>query len=212
MVSELIRTYFPEYENLFKQFPYEIQRCDFCRYCILSRYGGMYADMDTRCLRTFADVREKYPNDVLLVQTPNTIGSNIVSNSLMISWKRDHPFWKLVMMECYSAIHTTSHQIRHFEIMYTTGPALLSKGFNKYKSRYKMGILPAEFFNPSGIRTEELVSIKDLVEKQVYSVHLGLGSWEELGSKMLVSLFCVNWRIIILVLLLLLPNMLVIKV
>lgn len=45
--EELIVEYFPQYIELWNDFRYDIQRCDFIRYLILFIEGGWYMDCDT---------------------------------------------------------------------------------------------------------------------------------------------------------------------
>jgi len=44
--EELIVEYFPQYIELWNDFRYDIQRCDFIRYLILFIHGGWYLDCD----------------------------------------------------------------------------------------------------------------------------------------------------------------------
>ena len=46
--SDLIEEEYPEYLDLWNDFRYPIQRCDFIRYCILYKFGGLYLDCDIR--------------------------------------------------------------------------------------------------------------------------------------------------------------------
>ncbi|MBU6351350.1 MAG: hypothetical protein KGS73_14525 [Chloroflexi bacterium] len=41
----------PEFQPLYQEFPYAIQRADFFRYLVLYHKGGLYADIDMECLR-----------------------------------------------------------------------------------------------------------------------------------------------------------------
>ena len=50
-VYDLIREYYPQYEKLYNDFRFEIQKCDFVRYLILHRYGGIYLDLDMYPIR-----------------------------------------------------------------------------------------------------------------------------------------------------------------
>jgi len=50
-VYDLIREDYPQYEELYNDFRFEIQKCDFVRYLILHRYGGIYLDLDIYPLR-----------------------------------------------------------------------------------------------------------------------------------------------------------------
>jgi mannosyltransferase OCH1-like enzyme len=46
--NELIEQEFPEYKKLWDDFRMDIQRCDFIRYCIIYKYGGLYLDCDVK--------------------------------------------------------------------------------------------------------------------------------------------------------------------
>ena len=58
-VFDLIREYYPEYEKLYEDFRYEIQKCDFVRYLILHRYGGIYLDLDMYAIRDMSELFEE---------------------------------------------------------------------------------------------------------------------------------------------------------
>tara|TARA_R110000796_G_scaffold74470_1_gene167545 strand:+ start:1767 stop:2438 length:672 start_codon:yes stop_codon:yes gene_type:complete len=56
---DLIREDYPEYEDLWDDFRFEIQKCDFIRYLILHRYGGIYLDLDIYPIRDMTELFEK---------------------------------------------------------------------------------------------------------------------------------------------------------
>ena len=47
----LIRDRFSEYQNLWDDFVYPIQKVDFIRYCILYTFGGIYLDLDVKIIQ-----------------------------------------------------------------------------------------------------------------------------------------------------------------
>lgn len=186
---QLIRTHYTEFETLFHRFPYEIQRCDFVRYCILHRYGGVYADMDYKCCKPISAIRNKWnKHDLYLVESPNSPGDlTFVSNSLMISWIREHPFWKILMVEIHNVIERSFPLLaRHFEIMYSTGPAILTRVFNIYRFRYKLHSLPSDLFHPLSLHKKTLTPEE---RERAYAIHYGFGSWESFDSKILIALW-----------------------
>lgn len=202
----LIRKHYAEFEGLFFALPHEIQRCDFARYCILHRYGGIYADMDYKCTKPFEQVWALWnSHDVYLVQSPHSPGDQkYVSNSLMIARIRGHDFWRVLMSEILQASNRMQWLSRHFEVMYTTGPAMLTRVFNIYRFRYKLHYLPAELFHPLSLYKREL-STED--RRKVYAIHYGLGSWEKIDSKVLIELWR-NYAILLICMgLLVLPQM-----
>lgn len=183
--QQLIRAHYKEHEALFARFPHEIQRCDFIRFCILHRYGGVYADMDYKCCKPFDAWISKY--DLCFVESPNNPGTEpIVSNSLMIARTRNHPFWKVLMVEVHHALERFSLLTRHFEVMYTTGPGLLTHVFRVYRFRYRLGMLPSDLFHPLSLHKRELTSEE---RDRAYAIHYGTGSWEAFDSKLLIDLW-----------------------
>jgi len=57
-VFDLIREDYPQYEKLYHDFRFEIQRCDFVRYLILNRWGGIYLDLDIHPIRDMSSLFE----------------------------------------------------------------------------------------------------------------------------------------------------------
>jgi len=45
--------------DLYKSFPYDIQRIDFARYCILGSHGGLYVDLDNIILKPLDDLLDR---------------------------------------------------------------------------------------------------------------------------------------------------------
>ena len=200
---QLIKTYYPEHEEMFKKYKYEIQRCDTIRYFILHRYGGLYADMDYYCNRPWDDVLRDYPGDFYLVQTPNRAGE-YVSNSLMYS-KPGHPFWKYFFLELEKNRTCPYYYTRHMVIMFTTGPGILNRVYTKRKFKCRLNFYPHKLFHPYGIGDDK-ISLSG--NKEIYALHLGKGSWEKKDSKIFLFFFK-EWKFLIfMVLVLVIPILL----
>jgi len=197
MCIELIKTFYQEYLEMFKKYTYEIQRCDMVRYLILHRYGGWYADMDYYCNRPLDEAMAIYDNNIYFVQSPNGVvgqDDDHISNSLMYSTK-NHPFWRQVLIEMEKVRDISYYYTKHLDVMFKTGPGMLNHVYSTYKYRYKVKSLPWKLFHPYGIKDEKMVLKGD---KQVFTIHLGKGSWENSDSKFL--LFWVReWSILIFV-------------
>lgn len=205
----LIKKHYPEFYELFQSYPWEIQRCDMVRYCILHRYGGLYVDMDYKCKKDFSAVFQKYSQyDVYLVTTPNALSTDTVSNSLMLSYQKNHMFWKMLLLEMNKAFDKSSHpSSKHIEVMYTTGPGILSRVYGVYKYRYKISSLPSEYFHPLSL-TKKFLEDHEL--RDVYAIHLGTGTWEASDSKILIMLY-MNWKIILFILIIMLVPQFLVK-
>ena len=48
---KIIKDEYPGYLNTFNEFKYNISKCDFFRYILMNKYGGMYIDLDFLCIR-----------------------------------------------------------------------------------------------------------------------------------------------------------------
>jgi mannosyltransferase OCH1-like enzyme len=188
MCKQLVKNCFPQHLEMYESYPYEIQRCDAVRYCFLSRYGGLYADMDYYCNKPFNLVLQNYPSDFYLVQTPNMPGE-YVSNSLMYT-RPKHPFWESLLIEMH--IHSSSpiYYSRHLSIMFTAGPGIVNRVFQKYKNRYHLRSYPHKFFQPYG-QADDILSLNN---PNVYTVHASKGCWHSNDSTVLVIL-CRDWPI-----------------
>lgn len=182
----LMKYCYPQHIEMYDKYPYDIQRCDAVRYFILHRYGGLYADMDYFCNKSWDQVVEAYPKDIYLVETPNKIYHDVhVSNSLMYS-KAGHVFWSKMFIELELYKKAPIYYSRHITIMLTTGPGILNRVFNKYKTLYQLSYYPFKLFHPYGL-TSDIISLN--CDPEVYAVHLGKGSWEKSDSSMLIFLF-----------------------
>ena len=199
LCKKVIELYFPEYYDMYMNYPYEIQRCDAVRYCILFRYGGLYADMDYYCNKPFDIVQEVYRNNFYLVQTPNMVGEYI-SNSLMFSTP-NHPFWLLMLMEMSNSQSAPIYYSRHLTIMYTTGPGIMNRVYHKYKQRYKLKSFPHKYFQPYGT-VDDILSLNN---PDVYTIHASKGCWHSNDSTIIVILTR-NWKIFLFILFIVFVN------
>jgi inositol phosphorylceramide mannosyltransferase catalytic subunit len=185
LCKDLLNMYYMHHKELFDSYPYDIQRCDVIRYFILHRYGGLYADMDYYCNKSWDIVLENYDKSLYLVETPNKIGNEIhISNSLMYS-RPGHIFWSKLFIELEQNKTAPIYYGRHLTIMFTTGPGILNRVFLKYKMSYKLHFYPHELFHPYGLNTE-IISLKN---ENVYALHIGKGSWESNDSKIIIFLY-----------------------
>jgi mannosyltransferase OCH1-like enzyme len=200
MCYELIRKFFPEHMSMFKKYKYEIQRCDAIRYLILFRYGGWYVDMDYFCNRPLDEAIAEYPNDILLVETPNTTplqDTERVSNSLMYSTK-NHPFWKQLMLDLEKGQKVPYYYTKHLTVMFTAGPGMLNRIFSRDKYKYKVKSLPWKLFQPFGIK-DDIKTIN--VNPEIFAVHMSKGTWAGSDTDIL-NFICRDWKIIFFIILL----------
>lgn len=192
--QHLVSKIFPEHKNLVKSYKYEIQRCDTVRYMILLRYGGFYADMDMLDVRPVNEIVNEYKNDIYFVQSPNSFmqDTDHVSNSFMYSKNPNHPFWRKILLEL-EKVKIPTFYTKHLTVMFSTGPGILNRLYSKYKYEFKVKSFPWKLFHPLGINDVKIVGNTD---KNIFTIHLGNGSWENMDSKILL-IFAKEWKILV---------------
>jgi len=127
----------PELVPVFVDYPDNIQRVDAARYVILREFGGLYADLDTICLKPLDDLLDAQM--VLPRTTP--FG---VSNQLMLSVP-SHPFFHHAVKSLPGAFSKRRWiWPRHVRILSTTGPLFLTDCLRRYGSIQGLRILTLE--------------------------------------------------------------------
>lgn len=121
-----MRAEFPDLVAMFRGYPRAVQRADLARYCLLSRFGGVYADIDTRCMAPL----EALAGDsrVILCEEPPGHHWHASRRGLPKLWFNGtmasppgHPFWEAVIGLC-----RLMYPRREGDVLESTGPLLLS--------------------------------------------------------------------------------------
>lgn len=162
-LDPLIDEFFPEYSKV-KHIKPSIIKIDFIRFCILYKFGGIYADMDVFCYNNFY---KELNNKVNLVQSPAGSTKEVVSNCLMIS-EPEHIFFKLCAELAYEKIiKLTTDSLTDDEIMSIAGPYLLSdiQLYGNYKID-EVSILPFNQYNPHYTSYDESYFTKHMMSGQ----------------------------------------------
>tara|TARA_R100001163_G_C5061580_1_gene198513 strand:- start:854 stop:1633 length:780 start_codon:yes stop_codon:yes gene_type:complete len=148
--DNLISSHYSDYKEAYDSYDREIKRVDFVRSCYMHKYGGIYADLDFECLKSFDPLLEEYSEyDVILGEmwTDDSEGapeatnrSFSIPNALMIS-KAGSDFW----------LHYMNFMINSFPeatVEFCTGPVALRNAYLSYPNKEKILILPKEYFFP----------------------------------------------------------------
>jgi len=120
-IDRFVRDHFPGLVVLFQRYPDQIQRVDAFRYLLLQRVGGVYADLDIECLRSFEPLRE---HRVVLPRTA-PVG---LSNDLMMA-APGHPLFQALIDGLPAAFRAWQHWWipRHFRVLQTTGSLYITR-------------------------------------------------------------------------------------
>lgn len=165
---ELLTNYYKWFLPIYNNYKYEIQRCDSIRPFILYHYGGLYADMDTLCVKSF--------NNILIedgIYILENWDGKIYNNGLMASSK-NHDFWKIVMEDMIHNKDKKWYQFYQQYILQSTGPKLLNKSLEKYTKNDKH-MLQKETFNKCGDMCNTSCDISD--NRGVYVFSIDGKSW-----------------------------------
>lgn len=100
-INSFVQQYYPQYYDMFMQFPAHIMRVDFVRFCLLHHFGGIYSDMDMFCYRDFYD---ELTHPLHIIEAP--YGEEFLESSLMMS-KPGHDFWQDCMELSKEVFYTT---------------------------------------------------------------------------------------------------------
>jgi len=135
-MKALIKNKYPQYLDHWNNYRYMHQKIDFFKYLLMDYYGGIYADVDAKCLKSFDDLLKH--NGVVVCETMTnkvesymTFGTTESVNNGVILSTRGHPFWKWYIDKI---LDQKGFWITKFnEINNTTGPAFFSKCIYEYK-------------------------------------------------------------------------------
>ena len=131
--ENLIKEDFSEYLDLWKDFRFDIQRCDFIRYCILYKFGGLYIDCDIRPMKNLDSVFEE---QLYFVHWADDI-KRLPYNAIMGSLKNQNLFLEIIK-QCKKDYYEKSKIEKYKEwkgrfIFQTTGHHMLERVMKKNK-------------------------------------------------------------------------------
>ncbi len=185
MLDELMKRFYPEFLDMYYEYPYPIQRVDTGRTFILHRYGGVYSDLDlepkTNLWNLFSG-RE----DVYLVQD-----SGRYTNMLMGS-PINSCFWPKLWEEFRHPTIAWWANMHHFYIQTTTGPLALDRVAKSYHRT--IGLLPDRYIQPC-----TACQPRPCTKDDAFFIMLQGGSWNKLDT-ICVEMFACHWLEILIIL------------
>lgn len=120
-LRNLIKNDYPQFLQVYDGFRHFIEKCDFARYAMMHKYGGVYADLDMEQVRSFKPLLSK--GKALMASEPleHTRGlykrELVLCNACMLS-NPGNPFW-LGLMNYIKDTYNT-HKLK--DPVQTTGP------------------------------------------------------------------------------------------
>jgi mannosyltransferase OCH1-like enzyme len=155
-IDTFVKKYYPQYWQLYSDFPAHIMRIDFVRFCLLHHFGGIYLDMDMFCYKNFYD---ELDTPLHIVEAP--YGEEFLESSLMIS-EPTHEFWvdcmELSKTHFYNEVQKRNIKIpfnndraTQYIITTVTGPNLICRVWRKWVKTGKIKTLPGVLYNNHGM-------------------------------------------------------------
>lgn len=154
-LEELIKSDYPWYLDIFKNYSANINRIDMIRPFLLYKYGGIYADMDYMCFKNFY---EQLPSDKVSIPESPYKRNEHIQNALIASPPR-HNFWLLIMDSAYK-----NKDIKN--VFESTGPGLYTDVY--FKNPNMVNILPIDLYNPD-INDQEAFGSDTIITKHLLS-------------------------------------------
>lgn len=166
---------FPDLLTLFDGYSRPVQRADLARYCLLKRFGGVYADIDTRCLAPLEPLAGTHR--IVLCEEPRDRQHHatrrglpfLLFNGTMAS-PAGHPFWDTLIELC-----VRMYPRRDGDVLETTGPLLLTAAVLQWPDTDAFALHSSHLFAETGdvSNCDRRGAWKD----RRFSEHFWNGSW-----------------------------------
>jgi hypothetical protein len=182
-LRNFVSTNYPDFLELYDAYPNPIMRADAARYLLLDQFGGIYADLDTECLKAFDPLLAgerlllALEPDIHLESKVATARGlrRIVGNAWAASAPR-HPFWEKVRDEL-------KRRSRETDPLAATGPFMLSALIDRIAdSADAPRLLPAETVYPATNLDREWLEAREpgtphWFGPRTHAIHYWDGSW-----------------------------------
>ncbi len=144
----LVKLHFPDLWKVYSKYPTPVQRCDAVRYCILYRYGGLYVDMDTKCLKPITPLFSSGPwkkKSLIFFKASNApwFWRLRVGNFAMFSLPKNK-FWDSLINEIIKYGPWKWYVPYSMNVINSAGPGMLETALDKYDP--DIGIIPEKYF------------------------------------------------------------------
>ena len=191
MMDVFVKNEYPDYYNIYRSLPFDMQRWDSVRFLILYKIGGVHIDFDYECLENIAPILSDHSCCIALEPQTHCIAYGVKHflNSAFLASTPSHSFLDAVISKIFS-VETLSFNTQNKArcIMYTTGPLMLSNLYENLSNidQDDIYLLPAKYITPfdaiqikqvrAGIVNQELENCL----KDAYAVHYFTNLWVDL--------------------------------
>ncbi|XP_064629555.1 uncharacterized protein LOC135488728 [Lineus longissimus] len=133
--ERFIKFKYPQYYDMYRNYPQNIQRADAMRYFVLYEFGGWYADLDVEDLKPLDDLGKQH--NCIISQEPwgHVLfiwhRTRLACNALMAA-RPKHPYFKYVVEQLPKNARKNKN-----DPMTTTGPKMIDDTLYEYEKNMK---------------------------------------------------------------------------
>lgn len=157
--KQFVKEYFPEWEKfLFKSKTNPAMVSDVFRYLVLRKYGGVYSDFDVELINpknlkgvveensftaiTELKISKQFSEMTKTIPIRNGIAEDInrVANYFMCC-EANHEVWYIIFDEMRRRMERIPKMEEDYDVLYITGPDLISTVVNRYKKKLGLNVL-----------------------------------------------------------------------
>ena len=179
-----MKLYFPEIKDVYDRLPLKVMKADLWRYCIIYKYGGIYADIDTIAKLDPSYLINQKGKDLIVVPE-----DNIHFCQWVFAAPKSSPILKSIIDLSVDRIRNTKIIKGDHIVHYLTGPGVFTDGILKYMNENNIKNLGnlshdgiSKYDNRNIIKYEKNFIDNMFVFKSNYFhkkmvFHIGSGSW-----------------------------------
>jgi len=176
--EEFIRIFFPEIKDVYDRLPMKVMKADLWRYCIIYKYGGIYADTDT-VLKVDPLFLTNHNNKELVVVPEN----DVHFCQWVFAAPPKSPIIKMIIDLSVERIRNTKDVKGEHIIHYLTGPAVFTDGIKKYLSSKKNYINMNGILEYENIKYDDIFIFRSRFFHKYMVNHLFSGGWSNGWTK-----------------------------
>ncbi|MGF7081414.1 glycosyltransferase family 32 protein [Mucilaginibacter sp. UYCu711] len=183
MNREFIKDHYPHFLAKYDQYPSNIQRVDVFRYCVLNTMGGLYVDLDFECLENIEPLLNKQA--CVIGKEPQyhaeRYSKNMILCNAFMASTPNNKFMQFVLNKIIS--HSKIEVNSPTDVLNSTGPFILTDGYNEYNEKSEVTILessdvyPINMFETKYILDNTISDEMQLRIDKAYAVHYFFGTW-----------------------------------
>lgn len=197
-IESLINTCEPWIKETYYSYDKMIQKIDFAKYAILYHHGGIYMDMDIKCLQSLNKTPHLYDADVVLSEMYSHKVQKIVGYMYGLSYEtplinngtifcvKHHQIMLDTLKEAHSRKHV--YNINNgIHVFITTGPFCLSSAYHSCIKTDKIKIINNTYFEACDV--DEHHNNKCDIPKHAIGIHIFKNLWVTDTEKMLLKIY-----------------------